>query len=524
MISILPGQDNRTDEPSRAANGPAQRSRLLLSIFGVGIIAAAGYLLVRAGLLPASFKTGKPTAEVPRLFPVRHGCIVTSTELRCDEGRWGFIDSHGTIVIPLQFDAVAVQGFSEGLCAVEIGGKWGYIDETGNYVVPPQFEDYVGRYSAGPFSQGLAGVYSGGKAGFIDKQGQFVINPQFNAVSSFREGLAAVAIGEHSWNEKWGFIDKHGRYGINPQFDSADNFAEGLAAVQLGNKWGYIDHQGRYVVNPQFDYAGEFSEGVATVKLGKNWGYIDKARKYVINPQFDGGDRFTSNGLAPVQIGDRLGYIRKDGTYAINPQFEDAESFSEGKAAVKMGGKWGYIDETGKIVIAPTFTTEGDDKHPGQFERGIASIDPYSYIDTQGHSIWPDERRWQALDRMVPILRGDMPDVGAGDQPLDGKLSTCDSDALCFQIRQGNLERYGAAIYRDPYYDGCILSARIRNKTSLNLNTVILHLSVFDGSGALIGNPSIVVYDIPPNGVAVKDMTGSLLTMPTAVKVAGVID
>src|SRR5262249_43054146 len=95
--------------------------------------------------------------------------------------KWGFIDKTGALVIPCQFDDVAMdnyggfedpnychgvpkafRNFSEGLCAVRIGNKWGYIDKTGKVVISPQFD------SAGIFSEGLACVRKGRKVGYID--------------------------------------------------------------------------------------------------------------------------------------------------------------------------------------------------------------------------------------------------------------------------------------------------------------------------------------------------------------------
>ena len=50
-------------------------------------------------------------------------------------GKWGFIDKTGKIIINPQFDEVDF--FSEGLCAVKIGNKWGYIDKKGKYAWNP---------------------------------------------------------------------------------------------------------------------------------------------------------------------------------------------------------------------------------------------------------------------------------------------------------------------------------------------------------------------------------------------------
>jgi hypothetical protein len=58
--------------------------------------------------------------------------------------------------------------FSEGLCAVFIGGNYGYIDKTGAVVLPPQFG------TAEPFIGGLARVRIGNTFGYIDRSGKFI--------------------------------------------------------------------------------------------------------------------------------------------------------------------------------------------------------------------------------------------------------------------------------------------------------------------------------------------------------------
>jgi translation initiation factor 6 (eIF-6) len=54
--------------------------------------------------------------------------------------------------------------FREGLAGVEINGKYGFIDTKGNLVIPPVYDD------AWHFSEGLARVEINGKWGYIDKR------------------------------------------------------------------------------------------------------------------------------------------------------------------------------------------------------------------------------------------------------------------------------------------------------------------------------------------------------------------
>lgn len=50
-------------------------------------------------------------------------------------GKYGYINSLGKIVIPLQFDQAF--DFSNGLATVRIDEKYGYIDFSGKYVWHP---------------------------------------------------------------------------------------------------------------------------------------------------------------------------------------------------------------------------------------------------------------------------------------------------------------------------------------------------------------------------------------------------
>jgi len=226
-------------------------------------------------------------------------------------------------------------------------GKYGFIDQTGKVVIAPQFD------SASDFSEGLAlvriGGESTGKYGFIDKTGNYVSDPQFGDALSFSEGLAAVKTGG-----EWGYIDKTGMIAIDPQFSRTWGFSEGLAAAVYGNHWRYIDKSGQRVIKPKFDKAMSFSEGLASVKMGRLWGYTDKAGNYVIYPQFDEAGPF-SNGLAAVRIfyppEDMAAYLEEE-IKALLTDF-DPVHWEELTAYFDKNCKLGYIDKTGKYVWEP---------------------------------------------------------------------------------------------------------------------------------------------------------------------------
>jgi hypothetical protein len=48
-------------------------------------------------------------------------------------GKYGYIDKTGKIVIKPQFDKA--YDFSEGLASISLNGKWGFIDNTGKIAI-----------------------------------------------------------------------------------------------------------------------------------------------------------------------------------------------------------------------------------------------------------------------------------------------------------------------------------------------------------------------------------------------------
>src|SRR5580698_4730030 len=198
-------------------------------------------------------------------------------------GKWGYVDSAGTFLIPPQFDSTV--NFSEGVAAVELNGRFGYINVDAHFVIDPKyfraapFKDgfawVVVRKPWFPFGTGEYGVALYGRVTYIDHSGREMRHP-FSAegVSNFSEGLAAVRPGKifGGCSEKVGYLNVRGKWGIEPQFDDASDFSEGLAAVNqgakchMGGKWGYIDKDGRVAVPVRYDFAAQFKRGQACVQ------------------------------------------------------------------------------------------------------------------------------------------------------------------------------------------------------------------------------------------------------------------
>jgi hypothetical protein len=77
-------------------------------------------------------------------------------------------------------------GGDSGLYPRRIQGKFGYADAAGRIIIPARFD------GADAFSEGLAVVLDSGRFGYIDSRGAFAIPAVYRHARAFRDGHASV--------------------------------------------------------------------------------------------------------------------------------------------------------------------------------------------------------------------------------------------------------------------------------------------------------------------------------------------
>ena len=240
-------------------------------------------------------------------------------------GKYGFIDKSGTLVIPCKYDDS--NSFREGLAAVTLNGNDGYITQTEIWY------DYAGKN----LSNNLRLVKLNGKYGFIDKSGTEVIPCKYDEADSFREGLAKVVL-----KGKYGFVDKTGTEVIPCKYDAAESFSEGIAKAKLKGNDGYITQTGIWYDNADKN----LSDNLRRVLLNDKWGFVDKTGTLVIPCKYDSADSF-SGGVAMVLLNDKWGFVDKTGTEVIPCKYDEVRGLRDGLARVKLNGKWGTVNKSG---------------------------------------------------------------------------------------------------------------------------------------------------------------------------------
>lgn len=303
-------------------------------------------------------------------------------------GKWGFIDETGSLMIPARFESVDV--FSESLCAVQEHNKFGYVNKAGQVSIPIVYDD------AEQFRQGLALVKKDENYFFINRQGR-PIPGEWEDASDFSEGLAAV-----KKQGRYGYIDDSGHPIISLKFKNAGDFTNGLALVEADSGTGVINRKGEYVIKPVYEWMDDFRSAYARFLENESYGLISITGEVLLSAQFDmlefindstmiaaKGEKcgivycrknqpaqlmYDYNGSVPLhssagiffQLKNKTGLVSREGKIMVPFEYSGLKPVGQSLLAFRKKLKWGLMDSTRKVLIKPTLDGIGKG-HAGLF-------------------------------------------------------------------------------------------------------------------------------------------------------------
>lgn len=337
--------------------------------------------------------------------------------------KYGFIDSDGKVITDAIYDdtkyyvgaSSVSSGFSQGLAPVKKNGRWGYIDLKGNIVINFKYDD------ADLFNDGLARVTINGKSGYINIKGEAVIEPQFESGSEFHNGIAAAVS-----NGKYGFINTKGDFLIKPIYDYIDfgryerywtksnmlqitvNDLNGIAKVE--------DEEVKIIVVPKYDNLFPFYDGEAKFLilhkdkdgvpgLGRSEGFINEAGEEIFtwssNDEEGEMYEYISGGMRLYRNNKKLwGFADKDFKTVIPCRFDMAEPFYSGFALIYKGDRMGLVDKGGKTLIEPMY-----DSIIPMPEEGYAILQKGSRMQLLSTSTFkPVSREYDVIGRGTSVM------------------------------------------------------------------------------------------------------------------------
>lgn len=345
-------------------------------------------------------------------------------------GKIGFMDSRGQVILEAQFDAVDTfydpdywhmdygelcQGGHAG-AGYEIGvlkdGKWGLIHRwIGQWITPCTWE------AVGYFRYGLAKVKWCGKWGLIDCTGTVIVYCRWDDVHVFsRGGMIRV-----KRDGKYGCMDSRGEELLSCEWDAvAFHHNEKCMMVKRDGKWYLRDGEGNLLAPGEGKGNLVFHQGLAVINDGFGYGLIDREGEEVIGCQWDEIERVARNiGGIPWKRNEfiRLWYnrtaypyslirVRKHGKWGVydlkgkqcHPCTLDKIWRSQnGVIKICQEGKWGLMDEQGRIITPCQWEYVDDfrgetaavrqNKHWGTIDRKGNLVHPCTHFV----GLWRDE-------------------------------------------------------------------------------------------------------------------------------------
>lgn len=159
---------------------------------------------------------------------------------------FALIDLTGKVLSDFSYPSVA--NYSEGMLAFRQSqdGKWGFIDETGNIVIEPRFS------GTRPFTEGYAIVSiltnHFEKYGLIDLQGKYIIKPQYDSLLNLEEGRYALGKARNPEKPylfpKYAIADNKGHIYTGFIYNGVSPFKDGIASAYNDQFTFFIDQRG----------------------------------------------------------------------------------------------------------------------------------------------------------------------------------------------------------------------------------------------------------------------------------------
>ena len=334
-------------------------------------------------------------------------------------GKWGYINQKGKVIIPFSFDQAGL--FKHNRAIVTKDKLFGVINEKGKYIVAPAF-DFISDFDCVP-SLAIRGkekymLFPDGKEmsyqskgiisvaychenlmffrgttnlwGLLDSTGSIIVQPSYEEVRVFREHLASV-----KKNGKWGYINSAGKPVVPCMYRAVeDYFFNGLSAVQSDSGWFVIDSTGRRISDFPFTSVTYRYRSFTGGTFGGKMRFISREGNLLFPDAFDSTavvfvDHLESH--IPVRHDGLWGYVDHKGRWIIPPKFEEASGFYGYWAEVRMNGRAGIIGTDGHFIVSPQY-----ESCAWLYPSGIVKVRnddqlTYSLIDTTGKLILPME-------------------------------------------------------------------------------------------------------------------------------------
>lgn len=240
---------------------------------------------------------------------------------------------------------------------IEKEGKFGFINSNGEIVVEPEYD----TIETCPCTDGYIATIKPENS----YRTTYVIDNSLEAIWSYPHKCEGFSGYTYQWNSALEMV----------VIQSGDTQADGgnviPEAVKLDSGKYAVVSQDKIQGSADYDAAGIFTGGVVAMSKGGKWGYLNAKGEEVIPFEYNAIEGYSAlnNGATPYECsegyitvfkGDKFGVFKADGTQVVPCQYNKLTTVHDGRIfASNDGGVWGIllIDEQVSNGIATKTTT-----------------------------------------------------------------------------------------------------------------------------------------------------------------------
>lgn len=302
---------------------------------------------------------GRIRAQEPQVFPVKK------------DGKWGFMDQEGRLVLDPRFDALSPAA-NFGYFRVQIGNRQGILDGRGKSLIPVSF-DRVRILDSLIFA-----VESDRGWTVIDQKLEVLRSQYFADVQALQDGFFRVKT-----ENGWGVLDEAGRMACPALFSSVQVLKAPFFQVAGDRGNGVVRFDGKKIIPAEYREILLLRDQLFLVKKKGNWLLFDADGRSVSERKFrdfeplgdnflrlfdyagahlysmpckriiarEDGQRFlplTQDYLLTVQRAS-MGVIDLCGQSVLPAHYEEIQWFGNGLFRVRRQGRWTVVGARGKV-------------------------------------------------------------------------------------------------------------------------------------------------------------------------------
>ena len=244
------------------------------------------------------------------------------------------------VYIERKYDGM--ERFENGYAKIRKNGKWGFIDESGKIVVKPEY-DSVWKAKYADYFGGTKGdehdlILKNGKVISMNSMGVYDnINYEDNGFFKVEK------------DKKNGYIDENENVVIPVIYDNI-YYVDGIFCAEKGGKWGCMNKNGEIIIPFIYDKISQYIDGMVVVIKDGKCGCVNKKGETVIPIVYE-AEMYFQNGVSGAFKDGKMGYINMKGETVI-PFIYDGGSLAEGNmVVVGKSGKVGVVNFSGDIII-----------------------------------------------------------------------------------------------------------------------------------------------------------------------------